>query len=127
MAAYQPDAQHREQLVQIDRLGNVIRGAGFDALGAVSLHRLRGHRDDRQRPELGDLPDRAHGFVAVHLRHHDIHQDAIHARRLEQRLDTGAAILGVNHLQIMLLQNAGQAQRYCGHRRPPPAPSCLPA
>ena len=63
-----------------------------------------------KRSELGDLADRPHGFVTVHLRHHDVHQNAIDARCLEQRLDAGAAVLGVNHLQVMLLQNTGQCK-----------------
>ena len=44
----QPDAQQREQLLGVDRLGDVVGRAGLDALLAVALHRLGGERDDRQ-------------------------------------------------------------------------------
>src|SRR5580704_15021000 len=37
MAAHQSDPEHREELIQVDRLGDVIRSAGLDALGAVAL------------------------------------------------------------------------------------------
>ena len=46
--AMQPHAQRRQQLLGVDRLGEIVRGAGLEALLAVALHRLRGQRDDRQ-------------------------------------------------------------------------------
>ncbi len=110
MAADHPDAQHREELFQIHRLGNVIGRARLDALGAVALHRLGGQSDDRKRAESGDLPDRPHGFVAVHLRHHDVHQHQIDVRRLLQQLDAGAAIFGVHHFQIVIFQQTGERE-----------------
>jgi hypothetical protein len=75
----QPHPHQRQQLGHIDRLGDVVRGAGVDALVAIAFHRLGGERDDGQRMEGGDLADRAHGVVAVHLRHHDVHQHDVDA------------------------------------------------
>src|SRR4051812_30307883 len=57
----EPDAQQRQQLLGVDRLGDVVRGAGVDALLAVALHRLGGQRDDRQRAEASVAADGAHG------------------------------------------------------------------
>ena len=57
--------------------GDVIARAGIDAFLAVAFHRLGGQRDDRQLLEAIHFPNRAHGFVAVHLRQHDVHQDEI--------------------------------------------------
>ena len=59
----------------VHRLGQILRCACFETLLAVALHRFRGERDDGQAAELRVLPDDLHGFVAVHLGHHDVHQD----------------------------------------------------
>src|SRR5437773_452043 len=66
--AMQPASQHREQVLAIDGLGEVIPGPGLDALLAVALHRLRGHGDDRQVAAARQLADLLHGGDAVHLR-----------------------------------------------------------
>ena len=52
--AVQPDAEHRGELLAADRLGQVVRRPGLEALLAVALHRLGRQRDDRQRPERLD-------------------------------------------------------------------------
>src|SRR5438132_11739637 len=72
--AVQPDAQEGEQLLRIDRLGDIVRGAGFDTLLPVSLHGLGCQSNDRQQPKPFRLADGPHRFVAVHDRHHDVHQ-----------------------------------------------------
>src|SRR5579862_4556702 len=77
----EPHPQQRQQLVGIHRLGDVIRRAGLQTLLAVAFHGLRGERDDRQAAEARILADEPHGFVAVHLRHHDVHQDQREVRR----------------------------------------------
>src|SRR5918999_5653144 len=51
----QPPPQHRQQVDTVDGLGEIVPGARLDALGAVALHRLRGHRDDRQLPAARQL------------------------------------------------------------------------
>src|SRR5438477_805526 len=73
----QPAAQHGEQMQAVHRLRQVVPGARGDALLAVALHRLRGHRDDRQVGAAVELADLADGGDAVHLRHHDVHQDDV--------------------------------------------------
>jgi len=36
----EPDAKDRDKLVDVDRFGDIIRGAGFDAFLAIAFHRL---------------------------------------------------------------------------------------
>src|SRR5260370_36694551 len=52
MSAVQPEPQRAEQLLGIDRLGEIDRGAGFQAFLAVALQRLGGTRMDRKAPDL---------------------------------------------------------------------------
>src|SRR5579863_10647247 len=56
--ALQPAPHDAQQMPGVHRLGDVVGGAGGDGLLPVPLHRLRGHRDDRQVRELWHLPDR---------------------------------------------------------------------
>src|SRR5688500_1376033 len=67
VSAGQPHAEQRQELLQIDRLRDVVRRAGLDAFLAVVLHRLGRDRDDGQVPELIEPADDAHGVVAVKL------------------------------------------------------------
>src|SRR5882724_1828582 len=69
----QPSTKDRQHMHAVDRLGQVVPGAGRNALLAVALHRLRGHRDDRQVGAALQFPDLLDGGDAVHLRHHDVH------------------------------------------------------
>src|SRR5258706_15039600 len=66
----QPDAHQGHQLLDVDRLGDVVRGARLYALLAVLLHRFRGDRHDGQVFELLPAPDDADRVVAVELGHH---------------------------------------------------------
>src|SRR5436190_18835358 len=68
----EPDPHQRQQLIGVHRLGDVVAGAGVEALLPVSLHRLRGEREDRQRAQARLAADLAHRLVAVHVRHHDV-------------------------------------------------------
>src|SRR3954468_14099438 len=43
-----PYPQQREHEIDVDRLGDIVRSAGIQALLAVALHRLRSHGDQRQ-------------------------------------------------------------------------------
>src|SRR5262245_38586475 len=65
----QPGPQHRQQVRRVHRFGQVVPGAGLDALLAVALHGLGRHRDHRQIPPLRELADFLHGGHAIHLRH----------------------------------------------------------
>src|SRR4030095_9083644 len=69
-SAVQPHPHQRPQLLGVDRLGDVVRSAAFQALLAVALHRLRGEGDDRQQPELRIAADPPHRLVAVPSPHH---------------------------------------------------------
>ena len=62
------------QLTRIHRLRNVVARAGIETLLSIALHRLCGKCKDRQRAKFGSLSDLTHGFVAVHFRHHDVHE-----------------------------------------------------
>src|SRR5262249_34257345 len=72
-SAVQPSAQDGQEMQPIDRLRQVVPGAGVDAFLAIALHRLRRHRDDRQIDAARQLADLLDGGDAVHLRHHDVH------------------------------------------------------
>src|SRR5947209_5385795 len=92
MLPARPEADELHQLVGFDRLGQVVGRARLDALLAIFLERLGGDGDDRQRLVRRVLPDGAHGLVAVHLRHHHVHQDHVDVRVALQRLDAVAAV-----------------------------------
>src|SRR5882724_9857669 len=52
-----PYAEQREQLVGVDRFGDVVGGAGLQTFLAVALHRLGGEGQDGKRAKLGVLSD----------------------------------------------------------------------
>ena len=88
----QPRLEGREELGGVDRLRNVVVGAGIDAALALAGRHLAGDGDDRERLELLDRPDGADGLVAVHDRHHDVHQDDVDVR-LRSRVAMASAPL----------------------------------
>ena len=49
-----------------------------------------------------------HRFVAVHLRHHDVHQDNVEVRALIQRFQGFAAVVGKVDIEAQLFQLGGQ-------------------
>ena len=70
----QPHAYREQQLLGIDRFGQVVGRAGFKAFFTIAFHRFGSQRDDGKADELRILSDNANRLEAVHLRHHDIHQ-----------------------------------------------------
>src|SRR3989442_12218646 len=52
-SADQPRPEHGDELLGIDRLGEIVPGPGLDALLAIALHVLGGDRDDGHVPEPG--------------------------------------------------------------------------
>jgi hypothetical protein len=70
-------ASRPEQAFQLDRLGEIVVGAGGEAALLVFLHRLGRDGDDGQLLPARVLADLAHRGVAVHLRHHDVHQHQV--------------------------------------------------
>ena len=100
--------QQGEQQLDVDRLGDIVGRAGIEAFLAVALHRLGGDRDQRQVGERRLRADLLHRLVAVHLRHHDVDQGDVDAGRLLEDEDAVAAALGVEHLDVVALEHAGQ-------------------
>src|SRR5260221_3655433 len=70
VSALQPSLENAQELLAVDRLGQIVPCPGLDAALTVPFHRLGGHRDDRQVLALLDLSDLAPGFEALHLPHH---------------------------------------------------------
>ena len=56
-SAMQPHAQDGQQLLGIDRLGEIVGGAGLQAFFAVAFHRLCGQGDNRQAAERAVFAD----------------------------------------------------------------------
>ena len=67
-------------MVGVDRLGDVVARSGRQALLLVAGHGLGRDGDDGQVGVGGHRPDRRRGRVAVHLRHHHVHQDEVDLR-----------------------------------------------
>src|SRR5581483_505919 len=66
------DSHHGEQLIEIYRLGHVVRCAGLQAFLAIAFHRFGRQSYYRKRFESGILTNRPHRLVAIHFRHHDV-------------------------------------------------------
>ena len=71
--------QGPKQLGQADRLGEVTIEASGETALAVSLHGVRGHRDDGNAADVGGGlgADRRDRLESVHDRHVNIHQDNV--------------------------------------------------
>ena len=86
--ATDPAIEGGAQLVERQRLGQVVVHPGRDAALVVFATRVRRQRQDRRaRPAIGRLAhaDDLGGLDAVHVRHVAIHQDHVVARRLPAR------------------------------------------
>ena len=106
--ARHPDPEQRQQKVEIDRLGDVVGSAGLEAFLAIALHRLGGDRDQRNVGDRRPAAYLAHRLVAVHLRHHDVDQRHVDIWYLLEDGDAVPAPLGMQHLDVVGLQHAGQ-------------------
>ncbi len=67
----------RDQRDLVDRLGQEIVGAGFEAAHAVRRLVERGDEDDRQVRGRELALQQAANLEAVHARHHDVEQDDV--------------------------------------------------
>ena len=105
-----PGGHQREQLVQVDRLGDVVAGAGGQAGLPVAGHRLGGQEDHRQVPALRLRPDPPGGLVAVQVGHHRVHQHDVDLGVLGEQPDAVGAVVGVEHRHAVQLQRAGQRE-----------------
>jgi hypothetical protein len=61
----------------VDRLGQVLLGAGLEALDHVDRVRLGGDQDDRHERQPGLALEPPADLDAVHLGHHNVEQDEI--------------------------------------------------
>src|ERR1044071_778962 len=66
----QMPTNHLEEKVGVDRLRDIVRGAGFHRTLAIFAHRLRGEGDDRKLLASFQGPHLARGFITVHFGHH---------------------------------------------------------
>src|SRR6266516_2856576 len=102
----QPEPEGGKQPLGVDRLREVVRGAGLDAFLPVALHRLGGQRDERQGLEWLQRTDRPHGVVAVQLGQHDVTEHDPHVGHGPEYADRLAPVLGRQHLHPVALEEA---------------------
>lgn len=100
----QPHAHQRGQFCHVDRLGAVIVCTCFDTFGTVILHRLGGQGQNRQLRKAFLFPYLCHRLIAVHFRHHDIHQHDIRVRHFVQRFQRLATIIGDGDIEAEFFQ-----------------------
>ena len=105
-----PNPKQRQQQLDIDRLGDIVRGARIEALLAVTFHRFCGDRDQRKIGELRALSDLLHRLISVHVGHHDVDERDIDARCLLKNQDSVLSPLGVENLHIVAFKNARQRE-----------------
>src|SRR5690242_18156478 len=74
-SAEQPYPHQRQELVGIHRLGDIVARTGVETLLAVTLHCFGGEREYRERAGLRVYADFSDRLVAVHVGHHDVHED----------------------------------------------------
>ena len=77
---------------------------------AIGLHRLGRQCDDWQVSKFLHAANCADRFIAVHLRHHDVHQHRFNARSRSQQIDAPLAIFSVNDSHVVGLEGAGQRE-----------------
>ncbi len=95
----QTTGERGRQRLQLYWLADVVVHAGPEALLAVALHRVSGHRDDIRLTKVAAArADASSGFVAIHFRHLAIHQNdlvVIAAKRLKDREPIGYGLCAV--------------------------------
>src|SRR5690242_6846601 len=106
----QPYPHQTQQLLRIDWLCDIVGGARGDALFTIALHRFRRQRDDRQIAQLRNLTNRARRLVAVHLRHHHVHEHEIDVRRSFQQIDRVLAVLGERDAHAVIIEHGRQRE-----------------
>ena len=110
-ARRQPGSDRGDQLLGVDRLGDVVVGARVETALSFAGHDLARHRDDRDRPELVEGADRAHRVVAVHARHHDVGQHQVDRGGLScEERERGRPALGDRHLGAAAFEQRGERE-----------------
>src|SRR5580658_2671403 len=79
-SAVQPHVQSREQLLCVNRLGQILGCTCFETSLAIALHCFCSESNNGQPSQCRILANHLHGFIAVHLRHHDIHENNCQVR-----------------------------------------------
>ena len=75
--SWQTLLQKCQKQFRVDRFGNVFVRAGAKTFFAVVAHGFGGHGNDRDSFKFSDAAQFLDGRVAVHARHHDVHQDEV--------------------------------------------------
>ena len=83
-----------------------------------------GDGDDRERREPLDRADGSDGLVAIHDRHHDVHQDDVDVGRPLQGGERIGAALGDDDARHGPVRGVPSSRRCCGSRRRRRGPSC---
>ncbi len=96
-------ADASEQLLQRERLGQVVVGAGVQPLDAVADGVAGGEQEDRHAVALA--PQAASDVQPVEARHHDVEHDRIGCATLDRRQRT-VAVGGEGHLVAGQLEGA---------------------
>src|SRR5882724_10944805 len=111
LALVQPDPYQREQDLDVQGFGDVVVGAGFDAQSAIVAHGLGGQSDDwYPAPTLAARADAPHGFQAVHLRHHDVHQYQVDVWVALEMLECFATVARDEQFGALGLQDTTQRE-----------------
>src|ERR1700734_1801130 len=71
----EPHSQRREELLGIDGFRQILGSPSLKTLLTISFHCLRREGNNWQSPERSVLPNHLHSLIAIHFRHHDIHED----------------------------------------------------
>src|SRR5215510_10217813 len=103
--ALKPDPKHRDQLLDVDGLRDVVRRTSLDAFLAVPLHRLGCNRKDRQVGEGRHGADFLDRLIAVHARHHDVDQYRIGIGQALEDFQSRPAAFRIVQLDVMLLKS----------------------
>ena len=77
--SFHPPPEHAGKLCHVERLGDVLIHAGILGTDDVFGEGIRRHGEDRKcfGIPLGKAADRSGGFIAIHDRHLDIHEDEL--------------------------------------------------
>ena len=76
----------------------------------IVAHGLRGERDDRQLEKARTLANDSHGLEAVHLRHHDVHQDEVDGRALVEPSHGFATVARDLDVRALRLEHAAERE-----------------
>jgi hypothetical protein len=104
----QAATEQGQQARRVYGLREVVARSRLEAALALPLHRLRGERDRGHVREARVPTQAAQGFVAVHLGHHDVHQDGVHLRVLAEHLEHLPPVLGDQHVRTLAAQKRGE-------------------